>query len=61
MQAGQHDDLAKYLLMVRKKVKDPKVGDSDSACTCLATPGVWCPWLLRPLHLEVFLLAAHPT
>lgn len=24
-QAGQHDDLAKYLLMVRKKVKDPKV------------------------------------
>lgn len=25
LQAGQHDDLAKYLLMVRKKVKDPKV------------------------------------
>jgi clathrin heavy chain len=24
-EAGQHDDLAKYLLMVRKKVKDPKV------------------------------------
>lgn len=31
-QAGQHDDLAKYLLMVRKKVKDPKV-----------RRGWWCP------------------
>ncbi len=25
LQSGQYEDLAKYLLMVRKKVKDPKV------------------------------------
>lgn len=30
-QAGQHDDLAKFLLMVRKKVKDPKVRGGAAA------------------------------
>lgn len=61
-QAGQHDDLAKYLLMVRKKVKDPKVRRQRGTRELVAgscfdlRPQCWaCCWLAHLCR------STHPT